>query len=235
MLPSIPMCGRFTLKTPAAMLKEMFGVGDLPGFGIRYNVAPTQPAATVRMRDDGREWLPMRWGLVPAWAKDPSIGSRLINARAETVEQKPAFRDAWSRRRCLVPADGFYEWERIPGGRKQPWYLTLADERPFAFAGLWERWKDGSDWLLSFTILTTTPNAAVKPIHDRMPVILEPEAFAPWLDPETPASALREFTVPIAAEQMRARPVSALVNAPANDDPRCVEPVAALRPGTLFD
>lgn len=235
MLPSGLMCGRFTLKTPAAMLGEMFGVSELPGFRPRYNIAPTQPAATVRAAGGGHEWLPMRWGLVPSWADNASIGNRMINARAETVERKPAFRDAWSRRRCLVPADGFYEWERLVGGRKQPWYLSLADERPFAFAGLWERWKDGNDWLLSFTVLTTTPNSLVEPIHDRMPVILAPESFDRWLDPDTPAPALREMAAPIASELMRARPVATLVNSPANDDPRCVEPIAALRPGTLFD
>jgi putative SOS response-associated peptidase YedK len=229
------MCGRFTLKTPATVLKEMFGVSELPGFRARYNIAPTQEAATVRIHDGAAEWLPMRWGLIPVWARDPTIGNRLINARAETLTEKPAFREAFAQRRCLVPADGFYEWERIANGRKQPWHLSLADDRPFAFAGLWERWHAPSGWLLSFSIVTTEPNSVIAPIHDRMPAILLPESFDRWLDGTAVAKDLAPLLRPVDPELMRSRAVSALVNSPANDDPRCLEPVAAVRPGNLFD
>ena len=229
------MCGRFTLKTPAAVLREMFGVSQLPGFGARYNVAPTQPVATVRRSDGVNSWEPMRWGLIPHWARDPSIGNRMINARAETIAEKPAFREPFARRRCLVPADGFYEWERIGGGRKQPWYLSLLEDQPFAFAGLWARWSGEEGSIGSCSIITTTPNELVAPIHDRMPVILDRGGFDCWLDEASTPQELRSLLHPVDARRMQARPVSTLVNSPANDDPRCLDPMAAPRPGTLFD
>jgi putative SOS response-associated peptidase YedK len=231
------MCGRFTLKTPAHVLREMFGVTELPGFTPRYNIAPTQPAATVRLAEEERAWVPMRWGLIPFWARDAAIGNRMINARAETVANKPAFREPFERRRCLVPSDGFYEWQRVSARHKQPWFLHLADERPFAFAGLWDRWRPNpaEERTLSFTIVTTAPNATVAPIHDRMPVILEEPDFDAWLSPETDPRELERLMAPIDASRIVTRPVSTLVNRPANDDPRCVEAATAIRPGTLFD
>ncbi|MCB1056336.1 MAG: SOS response-associated peptidase, partial [Acidobacteria bacterium] len=170
----------------------------------------------------------MRWGLIPHWAKDPSIGNRLINARAETAAEKPAFRSSFSKRRCLVPADGFYEWQKT-GGRKQPFYLQLKEHRPFAFAGLWARWKASEDETVqSFTLLTTTPNEVAAKVHDRMPVILPPESYDRWLDPELhDREALEALLLPYPAEAMEAYPVSTLVNSPQNDDPRCIEPIDA--------
>lgn len=167
------MCGRFTLRVPAAELVEIFRLLRRPDVQPRYNIAPTQPVAVVRRIDRGRELSMLRWGLVPSWAKDPKIGARMINARAETVATKPAFRTALRRRRCLVPADGFYEWAKSAGGTKQPHYITRRDGRPFAFAGLWESWDgpDGSS-IESCTIVTTEANDLVGRIHDRMPVIL---------------------------------------------------------------
>ncbi len=230
------MCGRFT-QTFTWDQADLFL--DLSGSPLnlhpRYNVAPSQDVAAVRADRDGRRRLSMlRWGLIPDWVRDPRIGHKLINARAETARTKPSFRAAFASRRCLVPADGFYEWKR-EGGAKRPWLIGMRDREPFAFAGLWERWTmragatpAGSfaglrpgDSIETFTILTTAANAVVAPIHARMPVILAPEAFGPWL-----AGA----TVPLGLcppETMTAWPVSAHVNRPANDDPRCVEPVAA--------
>ena len=199
----------------------------------RYNVAPSQSVAAVRFERGERRLSMLRWGLIPGWAQDPSIGNRLINARAETVGTKPAFRAAWStRRRCLVPADGFYEWTGR-GSVRQPWLIAMKDGAPFAFAGLWERWtvREGAvlrgslaecapgDVVETFALLTTTANAAVAPVHHRMPVIVPPERFDPWLSGETVALD------PYPPESMTVHPVSTLVNKPANDDPRCIEPV----------
>ncbi len=169
------MCGRFTLRTPTHRLAEAFGVRDLPNLPPRYNIAPTQDAAVVRPGPEGeaRELAMLRWGLVPSWSEGPSAYS-MINARAETVATKPAFRAAFRHRRCLVPADGFYEWQRVDGG-KQPYLVELASGEPFAFAGLWEHWE-GGDVIESFTIIVTEANELLRPIHERMPVILDPVA-----------------------------------------------------------
>jgi putative SOS response-associated peptidase YedK len=222
------MCGRFTLRTPAAILKDYFGLPALPGFPPRYNIAPTQPVGAVRMAAAGREWVDLRWGLVPFWAEDPSVGSRMINARAETVGSKPAFRESFEQRRCLVAADGFYEWQRREDGSKQPYYMTIRDESPIAFAGLWDRWRQkGSGVVIeSCTIITTRPNALLAPIHDRMPVILDADGATEWLRPEAVAGALDVLLQPFPAERMRATPVSHRVNRPANDDPECIVAVA---------
>ncbi len=231
------MCGRFTLKTPARILQEYFGVTQLPGLPARYNIAPTQPVGVV-VGDGEREWTQMRWGLIPYWAKDPSIGNRMINARAETLEDRPAYREAFARRRCLVPADGFYEWQRLEGGGKQPVYLHLQDETPFAFAGLWDRWRDRvtGKAVRSCAIVTTEPNEVVEPIHDRMPAILERHQLASWLDPDTEPADLLELLRPSPAERLRARLVSTLVNKPDNDLPECIEPIEPVARGrTLFD
>jgi len=169
----------------------------------------------------------MRWGLIPSWETDPAIGNRLANARSESVLEKPAFRAAMRRRRCLIPADGFYEWKKN-GRNKQPYLIGLRDGRLFAFAGLWEAWE-GADhsYVESCTILTTTPNELMAPIHDRMPVILPAEAYGPWLDPAVPPAEVLAWLRPLPADQMTAYPVSTLVNNPRNDRPECVAPLVA--------
>ena len=216
------MCGRFSLKTPSKVLAKAFKI-EVPTLPLRYNIAPTQQVAAVRSRPDGRELALLKWGLVPSWAKDASIGSRMINARAETVAEKPAYRWAFRRRRCLVPADGFYEWKR-EGGSKQPYHFRMRDEQPFAFAGLWERWRgELGEVIDSCTIITTEANELLAPVHDRMPVILPPEAYDTWLDDEfTDALALGGLLRPYPAEAMERFPVSTRVNSPKNDDASCV-------------
>lgn len=216
-------------------------IGPALNLRPRYNVAPSQEVAVVRAVDPGsqsgagsRHSLAMlRWGLIPAWAKDPAIGHRLINARSETVAEKPSFRSAYRRRRCLIPADGFYEWQRR-GETRQPWLFELRGGAPFSFAGLWERWtvredaplsgalaeRNPGDAIETCTILTTTANGAVAPVHGRMPVILPRGAWVSWLAGEEVPLA------PYPEAKMTAHPVSTLVNRPANDDPRCVEPLA---------
>jgi putative SOS response-associated peptidase YedK len=228
------MCGRFTLRAPAAAVRDFFPLFDVPeDLEARYNVAPTQAVLTVRAGEGGKqEWVRLRWGLVPAWADDPSIGNRLINARSETAASKASFRSAFRGRRCLVLADGFYEWQKLPGG-KQPFYFRLRDGRPFAFAGLWERWEKGAKPLETCTLLTTDANELVRPVHDRMPVILPPAAFGPWLDAATAPPDLQALLAPYPAEGMTGHPVSARVNNPRNEGPLCVAPQGGKRPGRL--
>ncbi len=228
------MCGRFTLTLidPAVLAAEFALGGELPPLTPRYNIAPTQPVATViHAPNESHNRLGlMRWGLIPRWAKDRSIGARLINARAETVHQKPSFREALRRRRCLVVADGFYEWQKRGGGARQPYFVTLKERRPFGFAGLWERWRDphSGEELITCTLITAAANALVAPIHHRMPVILPREAYATWLDPTlTAPHAARALLRPLSAEQLRAWPVSRRVNSPANDDLTLLEEVSA--------
>ncbi len=232
------MCGRFTLRTPANIIRDVFGLQPLPGLLPRYNIAPSQPVAVVRVAAGEHHLQMIRWGLIPWWAKDVTIGNRMINARAETVATKPAFREPFEQRRCLIPADGFYEWQRLGNGRKQPFHLELTSGDPFAFAGVWDRWRDRSsgDTTESCALITTEANSTVAPIHDRMPVMLRPPEFSAWLDPAANPEPLRELLRPIAAEQLRATAVSALVNRPENDDPFCLDPVVApRRQPTLFD
>jgi len=220
------MCGRFTLTTNLGAIAKRFGVARfLEEVGPRYNIAPTQTVIVVS--DDGtRSLTEMRWGLIPAWAKDPTIGNRMINARAETVATKPAFRVALRKRRCLIPADGFYEWQQV-SRRKQPVYIVLKSREPFSFAGLWEIWisPDGEE-VQSCTIITTEANELLKPVHDRMPVILTREAEAVWLDPliQDPERLL-PLLMPYPAEEMEAYPVSTKVNSPANEGPACIVPL----------
>ncbi|MGH6960565.1 MAG: SOS response-associated peptidase, partial [Dongiaceae bacterium] len=187
-----------------------------------YNAAPSQNLPVVRLDRDGRRELALlRWGLIPSWARDPAIGYRTINAKAETVAEKPAFRAAFRKRRCLVPADGFYEWQKIDGG-KQPWRITLKDGAPFAFAGLWEHWDKGGEPVESFTIITTTANALCAEIDDRMPVIIGPADYEAWLaaaDTAIPQALLQ----PYPAETMAAYPVGTRVNSPKNDDAQLIE------------
>ena len=219
------MCGRYTLTVDAAVLAELFELEPPTDLEPRYNIAPTQAVPIVRTAPDGgRRWARVRWGLIPSWAKDESIGSRLINARAETAADKPSFRSAFKHRRCLIPADGFYEWAKTEGG-KVPHHVRFADRRPFAFAGLWERWMPPEGEAVdSCTILTTAPNGLVAGIHDRMPVILPPGAYADWLAPgPLGPDAAEAMLVPHPGDGMEAVPVSRHVNSPANDDERCLE------------
>jgi putative SOS response-associated peptidase YedK len=224
------MCGRFTLTVDPADLQAAFP-GFAPPSGSnatpRYNIAPTQSVAAVA--NNGQKQIEFfRWGLIPAWAKDLAIGSRMINARAETLAEKPSFRTAFKRRRCLILADGFYEWRKNPGGKaKTPMYIRLKSGEPFAFAGLWEVWRSPDDKsILSCTIITTTPNALMEKIHDRMPVILKPEAYDRWLDPaEQPPDKLSALLKPYPASHMTAYAISTLVNQPGNDSPELIVPV----------
>lgn len=217
------MCGRFTLMLDAEDLQSEFGLEEIPAeYAPRYNIAPTQPVAVITSGNERRLEF-MSWGLVPSWAKDPAIGSKMINARSETVQEKPSFRNAFNRRRCIIPADGFYEWKRSPGkGPSTPYFFYARDRKPFAFAGLWELWHSPlGDDLLSCTILTTNANSLVSNIHDRMPVILRGGAVENWLGPGSPA-AWQALLQPFPAEQMSAHPVSKAVNSSAVDRPELV-------------
>ncbi len=222
------MCGRFTVAVPREDLFEEFGLTE-PPFDIhpRYNVAPTQIAPVILRGKDGALRLEgFRWGLVPYWAKDPEIGNRMINARAESLEQKPAFRDAFERRRCLVPADGWFEWQK-QGTQKVPMWIHLRSRRPFAFAGLWERWRGGEgEWLHSFAIVTSEAAPAVRSIHDRMPVVLPRQLRDRWLDRGATPAELSALVRPYAGDDLEAWPVSRLVNSPANDVPDCIAQVS---------
>ncbi len=222
------MCGRFTLTVNPEEIQEIFL--DLQGaenIRPRYNIAPSQPVAVIANNAPNRLDY-FVWGLIPSWAKDPSMGSRMINARSETLAEKPSFRTAFRRRRCLIPADGFYEWKQEAGQkRKTPMYIRLASDKPFAFAGLWDNWQspDGSN-ILSCTIITTQPNELMQSIHNRMPVILPPSAYAQWLQPgEADTAALLPLLAPYPAGEMLAYPVSTLVNSPANELADCIKPV----------
>jgi putative SOS response-associated peptidase YedK len=220
------MCGRYTLRTPVDTLAERFEIDDMPSsIAASYNVAPTQGVATVLVEDGKRKLEMLHWGLIPSWADDPSIGNKMINARAETVAEKPSFRKAFRNHRCLVLADGFYEWQKTKNG-KQPYYIHMEDDSPFAFAGLWESWKDGRE-IRSATIITTDANDVVAPIHKRMPVILHPEDYDLWLDPDfDEKQPLTTLLKPYPAEAMEAYPVSRRVNSPSNNEPTCIESVA---------
>jgi putative SOS response-associated peptidase YedK len=219
------MCGRYTLAAPVGRLAEEFDLDasavDLPP---SYNVAPTQQVAAVLAEGGERRLEALRWGLIPSWADDPGIGARMINARSETAPEKPSFRGAFRRRRCLIPADGFYEWKRENGG-KQPFHFRMMDGRPFAFAGLWEIWN-GDEEVRSCTILTTKPNPLVSDVHDRMPVILPPDNYDAWLDLEAEREELVSLLEPYPGDDLETYPVSRFVNSPRNNDERCIEPAA---------
>lgn len=221
------MCGRYTLATSTERLAEEFGFdASSVELSESYNVAPTQGVAAVLEEDGARRLEVLRWGLIPPWADDPQIGSRMINARSETAPEKPSFRRAFRERRCLIPADGFFEWQRT-NGAKQPFYIHMEDGRPFGLAGLWESWKgDGDGEVRTCTILTTEPNAVVGGIHNRMPVIVAPDAYDVWLDPASETDELTGLLAPYPEGEMEAYPVSRFVNSPSNNDPRCIEPAA---------
>lgn len=223
------MCGRFTQRATAAELIEIFKlVREMHGYAPtpRYNIAPTQQVAVIRQTDKGRELSPMHWGLIPSWSKDPKMGARMINARGESVSSKPSFRSAFRKRRCLIPADGFYEWKQLDKKTKQPYYITMPNGKPFAFAGLWEHWEQSEPGIDSCTIITTDANQTMRPLHDRMPVILSPEDYDRWLDPkQSDPDQLQSLLSPTENDALEFQPVSTLVNSPRNDSPECVEPV----------
>lgn len=223
------MCGRYTLTVDPEQLMARFHLTSANFVATpRYNVAPTQTVAVV-YDESPRVLSAARWGLIPVWAKDPSIGARMINARAETLAEKPAFRNLLKKRRCLVLADSFYEWRKNPNGSKTPMRVMLASGEPFALAGLWDAWKTPEgDWLRTCTIITTAPNAVVAPLHDRMAAILPPEHEVDWLNHDhDDAALLHSLLQPFPAERMKAYPVSPRVNNVKNDDPSLIEPVMA--------
>jgi putative SOS response-associated peptidase YedK len=220
------MCGRFTVAVDPQLLAERFNVALPADIGPRFNVAPTDPVLAVTERSAGRELMVARWGLIPHWAKEARIGARMINARAETLADKSAYRPLLAKGRCLILADGFYEWRLDPDGRKRPVRYTLEDGEPFGFAGLWTSWRDpaSGEQLRSCTIITTSANELVAPVHDRMPVILPRGVEEQWLDRAVaPAEAL-QLLAPYPSEHMRSAEASMLVNAVANDDLRLFDP-----------
>ena len=223
------MCGRFARKSTQQVLADWFGVEleDMPWFAPTYNAAPQSVQPVVRLGGDSgsREFALLRWGLVPFWAKDPKPGYSTFNARSEEVAGKPTYREALKKRHCLVPADAFYEWQRIDAKTKHPFAIGLKSGQPCAFAGLWDRWqpKEGEP-LDTFTILTTDPNAVMEPIHNRMPVILEPRDYNRWLDPGDPTRPPVDLLRPFAAEEMFAWPVSDRVGNVRNNDPQLLDP-----------
>ncbi len=237
------MCGRYALTGPApgewseSRLRRRFpGLGESVELRQRFNVAPTDPVACVTTSREGQaRGELLRWGLVPHWAKDASIGAKMINARSETVAEKPAFRDAFARRRCLVLADGFYEWERRGRAGRHPFHITRADREPFAFAGLWSTWHGpGDEVLRTCSIVTTAANDAIGVLHDRMPVILPAAAEEAWLDPATPEGLLRELFTGLPASETALREVSRKVNDARHDAPDCLDPPEPEAEPTLF-
>lgn len=220
------MCGRYARFTPAEVYARLFDAEGDPGLEASYNVAPSQAVLAARASAQGhRELVALHWGLIPAWAADPSFGYRTINARAETVAVKPAFRSAYRTRRCLIAADGFYEW-RMVGGTKRPYFIRLTQGRPFALAGLWERWTDGQAQIESCTIVVTAANEALSPIHDRMPVILEPTDYGTWLDPAlTDINRVQPLLRALPGDAFHAFPVGNAVSNPRNDGPALIVPV----------
>ncbi len=219
------MCGRFTLRSNPRQIASVFGLDSVSDLSPRYNIAPTQDVAAVRLNQgsDRRELILLHWGLIPSWAKDAKFGNRTINARAETIAEKPAFRSAFAHRRCLIVADGFYEWQKV-GGTKQPFYIHRQDDECFAFAGLWESWKADGQEIESCTIITTAANDLMEPIHDRMPVILAAEDYAIWLDGKFKnKTALQDLLKPCDPNLLEVYPISTVVNNPRNESPQCLE------------
>ncbi len=220
------MCGRFALKSPPAKLVERFGLDECADFAPRYNIPPGTDIPVIRQSPEGKRVLHLlRWGLVPRWAKDPGIGNKLSNARGESVAEKPSFRDAFRRRRCLIPADGFYEW-KTEGKVKQPFFISLKSGEPLAMGGLWESWRrpDG-EILRTACIITTGPNDVMEPIHDRMPVILRAEDWQSWL--EAPVEAIQSLISPYEADAMQAWPVDRRVSRSVDDDAGLIKPIAS--------
>lgn len=220
------MCGRYAFFSPAEAVKRTFALDDVPDLEPRYNISPTQSVPAVRAGEEGtRAFAMLHWGLVPKWAKERAIGNRMINARSESIAEKPSFRDAFRKRRCLVLADGWYEWQVTPDG-KQPWFIRLKGSRPIAFAGLWERWKDPADGapLESCTIVTTDASESIKKIHERMPVVLAEGDQDRWLDTAfSETDKLSELLRPYEPKALEAWPVSRQVNAPKNQGPALID------------
>jgi putative SOS response-associated peptidase YedK len=226
------MCGRFTLKAKPKEVQDALGLPFEPDFTPRYNIAPSQTVLAIRANIDGKpEVALLRWGLVPSWADDLSIAHRMINARSETVQEKPSFRSAFKKRRCLIVADGFYEWQKLDAKKKQPYWIHRPDEKPFAFAGLWERReRPGEEPLETCTILTTSANETLRPIHERMPVIFAKEQTSAWLADPGP-DKLVAMLKPCSDKFLTTTAVSDRVNSPRNDVPACIEPALG---GSLF-
>ncbi len=221
------MCGRFTQKVPWEKVKKEFAAEAAESnlFKPRYNIAPMQIVPIVRDSSNDRIISELKWGLVPLWAKDAEIGNRMINARAETLTEKPSFREAFRKRRCLIPTSGFYEWEKTGSGVKQPFYFYLKEKEVFGFAGLWEEWldKETSEMLETFTIITTEANNVLKPVHDRMPVIIKAENYDEWLDPKIKdTERLEKLLAPYPANEMDSHTVSRAVNSPSEDSPQLI-------------
>jgi putative SOS response-associated peptidase YedK len=232
------MCGRFAFFSAHEAMARLFRIADAPRIEPRWNIAPTQFVAAVResVRTPGRRIALLYWGLVPHWAGDRAIGARIINARCETLKDKPAFRDAYRRRRCVVPADGYYEWQRA-GAVRQPYYIALASGEPFGIAGLWEYWRDPAtgDALESCTLVTTPPAGSIAHLHDRMPAILPPERHAEWLDPRNEdLGRLDQLLVPYDATALSARPVSRRLNDARNEGAELIEPASDPATGRLL-
>jgi putative SOS response-associated peptidase YedK len=220
------MCGRLSQATSAEKAQRILDIINSLDMEARYNIAPSQSIAAVRQDSNhNNKWAILHWGLIPFWAKEKKIGYKMINAKAETLGQKPAFRNAYKNHRCIIPADGFYEWKKIAGA-KQPYYIRNKTEEPLMFAGLWERWKGEGEEIESCTIITTPANDLIKPLHDRMPAIITKEMWNKWLDPEiTDVSQFQVMLAPYPSKQLTAYAVSRMVNTPANDSPECIEPV----------
>ena len=216
------MCGRFSLTQPE-QLASTFGVEVKPFPPPRYNIAPSQPlGVVVGLAEGKRQFRLMQWGLIPSWAKDPKIGARLINARVETAREKPSFRAAFKRRRCLIPADGFYEWQQLDQRKKQPWYFQLPGKPVFAFAGLWESWQE----IETCTILTMAANQEMKPYHQRMPIILAPADYDRWLDPtQTNGQEVEQWITEVSIPSIEAMPITKAINNPKQDSPDCLQPL----------
>lgn len=223
------MCGRFGLTRPDKLDLHRFGVGTVPDIPPRFNVAPGTDVLVVRERKGVREASLVRWGLVPWWADDPSIGARMANARSDSAFTKPAFRDPMRQRRCLIPADVFYEWQLVAGRKaKQPFAVALKDSEIFALGGIWDYWKPRTgegEGVVTCAILTTEPNTLLAPIHDRMPVIVPPDRYAAWLDPRTPVPAVKDLAKPFPSDAMAAWPISLRVNRATEDDVGILEPI----------
>jgi putative SOS response-associated peptidase YedK len=222
------MCGRFSLATGQSILQEQFECILNDELIYRYNIAPSQNILVIGSNGHGRVGTSMRWGLVPPWSKDPKIGYKMINARAETLEEKVSFKQPFRKKRCLILSDGFYEWKK-QDKEKQPFRFIMKDRRPFAFAGLWEQWNQGEKPLYTCTIITTSPNELTKDVHDRMPVILPPTSYDRWLNRDFNNTAeLKSMLVPFDPDLMDAYPVSSIVNSPKNDSEHCLAPINSL-------
>jgi putative SOS response-associated peptidase YedK len=222
------MCGRFTLSSPGRIKFDLSRDAAAPLLVPRFNIAPSQDVLTILPDDNQRVLVPTRWGLIPSWSKEPK---GIINARSETLDQKPSFSESFERRRCLIPADGFYEWKRS-GKTKQPYYFQLNDESLFYFAGIWDQWRRGDELITSCAIITTTPNELLETIHDRMPVILPAETHEPWLRDDTPRLDLPGLMTPFPASAMKSHPVRQEVNHAEAEHAQLVEPVELSQAGT---